>query len=177
MDENLEAIMETIDLYDENKQKTGETLKRGDEMPVGRFALSVHIWIMNSKGEIFVQRRAKQRELYPNLWENPGGASVVGELSEDTFKREFLEELGIFPDTGNAFVIDTIKREKDFVDIWFLKQDFDIQELKLQRKEVYQAKWVSLDKLKVMLEKQLFVPTINERLVPFLKYLSKVNGN
>lgn len=163
--------METIDLYDKNKQKTGELLKRGDEMPKGRFALSVHIWIMNSKGEIYVQRRAKQRELYPNLWENPGGGAVIGEESEDAFKREFLEELGIFPDTANALVIETIKREKDFVDIWVLKQDFEIEELNLQRKEVYQAKWVSFEKLKTMLEKQVFVPTIEESLIPFLKYL------
>lgn len=165
--------METIDLYDKNKQKTGELLKRGDEMPKGRFALSVHIWIMNTKGEIYVQRRSKQRELYPNLWENPGGGAVIGEASEDAFKREFLEELGIFPDTSNAFVIETVKREKDFVDIWVLKQDFEIEELNLQRKEVYQAKWVSLEKLKTMLEKQLFVPTIEESLIPFLKYLKK----
>lgn len=163
--------METIDLYDKNKQKTGETLKRGEEMPKGRYGLSVHIWIMNSKGEIYVQRRAKQRELFPNLWENPGGGAVIGESSEDTFKREFLEELGIFPDTTNAMIIETLNREKDFVDIWVLKQDFEISELNLQRKEVYQAKWVSLEKLMKMLEKQEFVPTIEESLVPFLKYL------
>lgn len=165
--------METIDLYDKNKQKTGEVLKRGDEMLKGRFALSVHIWIMNTKGEIYIQRRAKQKELYPNLWENPGGGAVIGESSEDAFKREFLEELGIFPDTTNAQIIDTIKREKDFVDIWLLKQDFDIQDLSLQRKEVYQAKWINLEKLKTMLEKGLFVPTINESLVPLLKYLKE----
>lgn len=163
--------METIDLYDKNKQLTGETIKRGEEMPKGRFALSVHVWIMNSKGEIYIQRRAKQKEPYPNLWENPGGGAVIGESSEDAFKREFLEELGIFPDTANAQIIDTIKREKDFVDIWILKQDFDIQDLSLQRKEVYQAKWINLEKLKTMLEKGLFVPTINESLVPLLKYL------
>lgn len=163
--------METIDLYDKNKQPTGEVLKRGDEMPKGRYALSVHIWIINSKGEIYVQRRAKQRELFPNLWENPGGGAVIGDSSEDTFKREFLEELGIFPDTTNAMIIETLNREKDFVDIWVLKQDFEISELNLQRKEVYQAKWVSLEKLMKMLEKQEFVPTIEEGLVPFLKYL------
>lgn len=168
--------METIDLYDENKQKTGELLKLGEEIPKGRFALSVHIWIMNSKGEIYVQRRAKQREFYPNLWENPGGRAVIGEESEDAFKRKFLEELGIFPDTANAQIIDTIKREKDFVDIWVLKQDFEIEELILQRKEIYQAKWVSLEKLKSMLERQVFVPTIEESLLPFLKYL-KSNKN
>lgn len=163
--------METIDLYDKNKQPTGEVLKRGDEMPKGRYALSVHLWIINSKGEIYVQRRAKQRELFPNLWENPGGGAVIGESSQDTLKREFLEELGIFPDISNAEIIETIRREKDFVDIWVLKQDFEISDLNLQRKEVYQAKWISLETLKKMLEKQVFVPTIEESLVPFLKYL------
>ncbi len=164
--------MEIIDLYDENKELTGETLVRGEPMPQGRYKLSIHIWIMNSEGKVYIQKRAAERKIFPNKWENPGGGATVGQTSEQSFVREFEEELGISPDLKNSKLILTIKREKDFVDMWFVKQDFDIAKLKLQKEEVCAAKWATFEDIKEMIEKGEFCPTINQSLEPFLQYIS-----
>lgn len=163
--------MEFIDLYDEDKVLTGEKIVRGEPMPNGRYRLSIHIWIMNDKGEIYIQKRASERKLFPNMWENPGGGAVSGQTSQETFMREFEEELGIAPDMNNSKLILTIKREKDFVDMWFVKQNFSISSLSLQKEEVSEAKWVTFDEIDNMISRGEFCPTIKQSLNPFIGYL------
>lgn len=163
--------MELIDLYDENKQLTGEKIVRGEPMPNGKYKLSIHMWIMNSDGKIYIQKRANNRKIFPNKWENPGGGAVSGQNSEQTFIREFEEELGISPDLTNSKLILTVKREKDFVDMWFVKQNFKISDLKLQTEEVSQAKWVTFDEIDEMIKNGEFCPTIEQSLIPFRKWL------
>ena len=45
-------------------------------------------------GKVLVAKRAKGGPL-SDMWEFPGGKNRYGETIEDTFKREWLEELGI----------------------------------------------------------------------------------
>lgn len=163
--------MELIDLYDENKKLTGEKIIRGEPMPNGRYKLSIHMWIMNSLGEIYIQKRAETRKLFPNKWENPGGGALSGQNSQETFIREFEEELGITPDLNNSKLILTIKREKDFVDLWFVKQDFNVSDLKLQTEEVAGAKWTTLEDIDKMIKNGEFCPTIEQSLIPFSNWL------
>ena len=56
--------------------------------------------------------------------------------------------------------------------MWFVKQDFDIAKLKLQKEEVCAAKWATFEEIKEMIEKGEFCPTINQSLEPFLQYIS-----
>ena len=55
--------------------------------------------------------------------------------------------------------------------MWFVKQNFDITSLKLQKEEVSEAKWVTLDELNEMLRNNEFCPTFHQSLNPFLNYL------
>ncbi len=166
--------MEIIDLYNENKSLTGEKIKRGDEIPDGRYKLSIHIWIVDSNGKIYIQKRSSNRKLFPSLWENPGGGALAGESSLQTFQREFNEELGIEPNLNKARLLTTLKRKKDFVDLWLVIQDFEISELNLQKEEVGEARWATLKEIEEMIKNNEFCPTFNESFQPFLKfYLTK----
>ncbi len=166
--------MEIIDLYDDNKKLTGEKIERSEKIPEGRYKLSIHIWIINFENKIYIQKRSSNRKIFPNLWENPGGGALSGEFSEQTLQREFQEELGISPNLHNAKLITTIKRKKDFVDIWLLVQDFNIGDLHLQKEEVSEAKWVTLDEIEKMMNNNEFCPTFNESFIPFLDYYKKI---
>lgn len=162
--------MELIDLYDENRKPIGKTIKRGEPISEGEYKLSVHMWIMNGEGKIYIQKRAGVRKLFPNKWENPGGGVVAGDDSIKTLKKEFEEELGIEL-TGKSKLIKSIKRQKDFVDIYHVIQDFQIDDLNLQKEEVECAKWATLDEIMKMIENGDFCPTIMESLNPFIDYL------
>ena len=43
--------MEKRDLYDENKQKTGEVIEKGQPIPNGRYYITVVVWMQNSEGK------------------------------------------------------------------------------------------------------------------------------
>lgn len=49
--------VEIWDLYDAQGEKTGKTMIRGEAIPVGFYHIGVHIWPMNDKGELLIQRR------------------------------------------------------------------------------------------------------------------------
>lgn len=163
--------MELIDLYDENRVFTGEIIERGKPIEPGRYKLSVHMWVVNSDGQVYIQKRAKSRKLFPDLWENPGGGVISGQDAETTLKREFKEELGIDL-VGKFKLIKTIRRQRDFVDIFLVEQNFDISSLNLQEEEVSDAKWATLDDIYSMINDGLFCPTIMDSLNPFLEYMN-----
>lgn len=54
--------MEKRDLYDENKKLTGETIYKGQEVPKGRYYITVVIFIQNNKNEFLLQKRVKKKD-------------------------------------------------------------------------------------------------------------------
>ncbi len=116
--------------------------------------LFVHIWIMNSQGEILIQRRAKHLKNAPGLWAITGGAVEKGEDSITAIKREAKEELGININPKGKPKRHT--RKSALTDIWFTKQDINIEDMILQKEEVIDVKWVTRQTLETMIEKGEF---------------------
>lgn len=166
--------MEIVDIYDGKKNKTGKTVERSTKPEVGEYRLSIHIWITNSKGELLIQRRSANKKMFPNMWNETGGAASTGETSETTCAREFEEELGIKPNMDKAELIGSIKRKYDYVDVWHIEQDIDLNDIKMQEDEVSEVKYVTIDELKKIIEDKEFVPTIGPSLNMFLTYMDMI---
>lgn len=57
---------------------------------------ATYILVFNSKGEIFVQKRTKTKDIYPGFFDiAAGGVVQAGESYEESARRELLEELGV----------------------------------------------------------------------------------
>ena len=146
--------MEIVDLLNNRKELTGETCER-NAVPYGKYRLSIHIWIVNNKNEILIQQRSANRKKFPNMWTNTGGACIAGETSIETVFRELKEELNITPNIDNLELIASYKREKDYVDVWLLRQNINITDLKFNDNEVQDAKWVTIEEWeKLLIEEQ-----------------------
>lgn len=142
--------MEIWDILDEDGNETGETVVKGTPLKQGQYHLVVHVWIINSKREILIQKRAKHLEYAPDIWAITGGAAIQGEDSFMTAKREVKEELGIeIHPTGKPV---RCKRENDLTDIWVVRSDVDLQDIVLEKEEVSDVKWVTKQKLKMMIK-------------------------
>ena len=88
--------MEIIDLYNGKREKLNKTFIREDGEPEdGEYKLSVHVWILNNRGEILIQKRNENLKRNPGKWAFTGGIVDSGETSVEGAIRESKEELGI----------------------------------------------------------------------------------
>ena len=160
--------MELVDLLNNRKELIGKTCER-NAVPEGKYRLSIHIWIVNDKNEILIQQRSASRKMFPNMWTNTGGACIAGETSIETIFRELKEELNVIPNIDNLELIASYKRKKDYVDVWLLRQNININDLKFNDNEVQAAKWVSIEEWKKLLIEEQAVKSSTDY---FLNYIN-----
>ena len=138
--------MEMWDLYDENRTLTGETLERGKPGQEGRYHLIVDALFLNSKGETLLQRRAKDKDVMPDIWSVAGGSSLSGEDSAAAIAREVQEEMGFAPDFSQGRILMSERRERKpcgfFRDVWLFHQDTPIEAMRWQPEEVQDGMWI-----------------------------------
>ena len=168
--------MKLIDVYDKKKEKTGKTFDRDSgKLSKGEYRLSVHGWIVNSKGEFLIQKRSENVK-HPGKWAFTGGCVDMGESSIDGAIREVYEELGVLLSKDEFEFFMSFKRKKGFVDVWFVKKDIDINDMILQREEVADVKWVSLKEINKLINDGKFVRSVNLYFDFFAKLLEKYHN-
>lgn len=135
-----------VDIYDENKNKTGKTkIRHKDTLEKGEFILGIQAIIINSKKQILISQRSELKEKLPLKWECNGGALLSDEEALDGLIREIYEELGIKLLKEDAIFLKTVKNSYRFKDIYLFKKDIKIEELKYTDGEVIDAKWVDIN--------------------------------
>ena len=143
--------MELWDVLDRDGNPTGRTVARHKiQLKNGEYHLVVHIWILDKKGRVLLQRRADDKPLMPGEWAATGGAAIAGENSMEAARREVFEELGVATNEQDLQLISRIVRKNSFLDVYLLERTIPLEDLVLQRSEVAQAKWVPLEKFKQM---------------------------
>ena len=145
--------MEKTDLYDENKNRTGEVINKGDPVPKGRYYITVIIWMQNDKGEFLIQKRIKKKN---GKWASTGGHVISGETSEQGIIREVKEELGLQIDQKDLILFKTIQTEDDFVDLYYIKNNCRLDEITMQKDEVDDVKWSSIESIKELIKEGKF---------------------
>ena len=143
--------MEMVDKLDNKRQSLNRTAERSEKID-GEYRQSVHTWIMNSNGEFLIQKRTPNKRTFPNKWSQTGGGVDEGETTLEAALRECREELGINITPDNMELILSFKRKYDFVDVWLVKQDFNIEEFVLQEDEVSEVKWATIDEIRNLMK-------------------------
>lgn len=134
--------MEVRDLVNRYRQKTGQTIKKGEQIPEGYYIQVVCICIQNKKGEYLVQKRTKEKN---GKYGITSGHVLAGENSVDAILREIKEETSIELTKNDIKLVKSKKEEQDqlFVDIYYAKKEIDIENLNIQKEEVEELKWIS----------------------------------
>lgn len=164
------TMPEIWDIYNEKREKTGETILRGGERKLaeGEFHLVVHVWIQNSEGKFLISQRSASRPTFPLQWECVGGSVTAGEDSLMGALRETEEEVGVTlsPDEGSV-IFTKIRRViggkpfRDILDVWLFHYDGDADLTKATTPdEVSDVRWMSTKEIKALFDEGKFVKNL-----------------
>ncbi|MGN1180296.1 MAG: NUDIX domain-containing protein [Suilimivivens sp.] len=156
--------MELWDIYDNNKQRTGRTMKRNDWcLKEGEYHLTVLGVVMRPDGKFLITRRVMTKAWAPGWWEVSGGAAQAGEDSFDAVKREILEETGLDVTGCEGGYLFTYHRENPgkgdnyFVDVYRFIKEFDETDVKLQEEETLGFKLATHEEIRTLAEQGVFL--------------------
>jgi isopentenyldiphosphate isomerase len=103
--------MEYIDVLTEEGKPIGQSVPRSEVHAKGLWHQAVHVWIINSKGEILIQKRSAIKESSPGLWDiSAAGHMSAGESVLEAVHKEISEELGIKISSDDLIEIGVVKR-------------------------------------------------------------------
>lgn len=149
--------MELLDIYNINKERIGKQVKRirGEKLSKGEYIIAVHAWVINSDGKILLTRRGLNKT-YAGMWEPTSGLIKSGESSIQGIKRELQEEIGLNVLDSEIILVKEVVEENSDVsflrDIYVVNKNIDIADINFTDGEVIDAKYVTLEEFKTMLE-------------------------
>ena len=155
-------MIEYFDILDEQGHKTGKTKARSEVHRDGDWHKAVHIWVVNDKDEILLQKRSPNKDSHPNMWDiSSAGHLTAGDNSLSGAIREIKEELGIDILPSQLTLIGTRKStsrpsamfiNNEFNDVYLLRLSLDINKIFIQEDEVSEVKYIPIDKFRNMIK-------------------------
>lgn len=174
---------ELLDIYNEDGNPTGE-IKTYDYVHLhGLLHKTVHVWIVNSKGQILLQKRVKTMRAFPSHWDiSASGHISSGETSVEAAQNETKGELGVTISYSSFIFLGMIKQpirkhgdtftDNEWNDIYVVHYDYSIPAIESLDGEIEGLRWVSPSELRGLIKGK------GEKIVPhdeeyemLLKYL------
>lgn len=118
----------------------------------------VHLHIINRMGELYVQRRSMEKDLYPGRWDTAVGGHIgYGESIVEALFREAGEELGFYDFnpvhiTSYVFESDT---EKELINVFAAVGNFTLHP---DLFEVAEGRFWSMQEIEDHIGKSVFTP-------------------
>ncbi len=144
---------ERIDLYDARMRPTGRVKLRTEQLEPGEYRRIAFALIFNAKGQMLLTLRSGEKDSYPNVWGNTGGAVQAGEDAPRAIVREVWEETGIRAAQSDFVWLQTdcSAAGHSFTDVYFLLWDVPLSQLTMQPGETTAAKWVTIAEAEAMM--------------------------
>ena len=148
--------MEVFDVLNEWGEFTGKTATREECHKEGLWHRAVYAFIIDTRGNVLLQKRSANKKLWPNLWDiTVGGHVDSGEFGRQALIREVKEELGLeISDDDIKYLLGSTSINeqgnivnKHFNECYVITKNIDISEIVLQKEEVAEVKYFSKDEL------------------------------
>lgn len=147
---------EYLDVCNEEGHPDGRVVVRSEVHRLQEWHRVVLVWIINSKGEILLSRRAEHLNLFPGLWDvTVSGHVSAGEEPTPTAIREVKEEIGLELQAKDLRFTDNLadrlptsvpgRKHQEYDFIYVVQRDVKAEDLALQAAEILEARWVTPD--------------------------------
>ncbi len=142
---------EKFDVLNEKGEYTNIVETREKCHKEGLWHKAVTIFIINSNRQVLLQKRSKNKRMWPDMWDiTAGGHVLTGEFGFQAIIREVKEELGIELNKNEIIFLGSalssnISRNiinNHFNEFYVVNKNIDENKLKLQEEEVSEVKWI-----------------------------------
>jgi len=154
--------MEYLDVLNADGTPAGYKLPRPEVHAQSLWHAAAHIWFINSKKELLLQRRSPLKETGPNQWDvSCGGHIEAGTTPLEGALREIEEELGLKLNPDELVHIFTVSqgaervgpdKNKEFNQVYLVTRDLDLSTLTLQETEVAEVRYMPWREVKQHIE-------------------------
>ena len=139
---------EMFDVVDDGNNVTGQRA-RAEVHAENLLHRAVHVFVLNSKGDLFLQKRSHLKDAHPEAWDSSAAGHLdVGESYVDCAVRELEEELGIDTDsealTRLAEIPSCENTGWEFVELFSIRHK---GKLRYPCSEVECGAWFSMDEI------------------------------
>lgn len=145
-------MSEKFELVDINGKGTGivligseannvSNIRKGCYMPI------VGVIIINSKNEILLQKRSKNKKMNPGKWGICGGKINLGENSLDAGIRETVEEIQVKLDKEDLQFLTMDTSDKVHFTVYYVRKDVELDNCILRKEEVEEIRYFKVEEL------------------------------
>ena len=162
---------EIFDVVDEEDRIVGEATRDQVHVDPSLIHRVVHVLVFNSNHDLFLQKRARTKDIHPGKWDTSVGGHVdKGESYQDAAVREMEEELGI-----KGAVLNYLYKyrhysalETEFVSSYYCLWDGSIE---TSSEEIDKGNFWSLPKIAAKSETGIFTPNFLDEITRYQEYL------
>jgi isopentenyldiphosphate isomerase len=137
----------------------------------------VHLHVLNSKGELYLQKRSLSKDIQPGKWDTAVGGHVdYGEEIETALRREAREELGITDYTPVFFLRYTYQstREREVVNDYYCIYDGDFN---VDPVEIDEGRFWTREEIESQISTGIFTPQFSGELEKISALWDKILKN
>ena len=163
---------ELLEVCNENGVGLGRPATRETVHKEGLWHRAVIVALVNKNNEILIQKRSKEKEKFPGLWDlSIAGHVPFGHDSLSCAASETMEEIGymlpkeiqlkefrFMTSFRSQLPISDTFLENQFYDFFVFNSDIPIESFHVQDGEVEEVRYVTAFEIKTMAEKGLFHP-------------------
>ena len=155
---NNKQLEERFDILNYKYEKTGKVGNSYEPLNPGEYRAIVHLCIFNSKGEMLIQRRNRNKNTWPNRWDiTCGGAVISGETVSEAMERELYEELGLKHSFVNERPCISVHYYEGVDENFLIIKDVDLNDITFNDNEVEEVKYASKEEVLKLVDEDKFV--------------------
>ncbi|MBN1251179.1 MAG: NUDIX domain-containing protein [Bacteroidales bacterium] len=167
---------EILPIVDENGQLLGTAPRSVCHKNNNLLHPVIHVHFFNEKGEIFLQKRTKNKLIQPDKWDTAVGGHVsAGETIEQAREKEVREELGITV-ADYQFIGKYIWKSEIESELVFVFFGNTNQEIKINKDEISDGKFWSINEITKCIDNQIITPNFENEFKNLLLPILKKNG-